>query len=207
VFVERLQQLAEESSDHSQAYRAQPEALRLMDARGLMRFDDASTASRSSNTTVEADVIFANAGGGEFVSLADTTPQHLEKTFQRNVFGTAFTVQKLLPSLNDGASIILSGSTAASEGIPAFGAYSASKAAVRSFGRAWAAELADRRIRVNTIVPVPIETPGLAGLAPSGQKNKTCLIIRRRVCRCAGWDMSTKSPLQLSFWPPTKVRT
>jgi NAD(P)-dependent dehydrogenase (short-subunit alcohol dehydrogenase family) len=86
------------------------------------------------------------------------------------VFGTAFTVQKLLPSLNNGASIILSGSTAASEGIPAFGAYSASKAAVRSFGRAWAAELADRRIRVNTIVPGPIETPGLAGLAPSGEE-------------------------------------
>jgi NAD(P)-dependent dehydrogenase (short-subunit alcohol dehydrogenase family) len=116
------------------------------------------------------DVIFSNAGGGEFATLADTTPEHLQDTFNRNVFGTVFTVQKLLPSLNDGASIILSGSTAASEGTPSFGAYAASKAAVRSFGRTWAAELVDRRIRVNTIIPGPIETPGLAGLAPADQQ-------------------------------------
>ena len=116
------------------------------------------------------DVIFANAGGGEFATLADETPEHLLTTLTRNVGGTVFTVQKMLPLLNEGASVILAGSTAASAGVPAFGAYAASKAAIRSLGRTWAAELVDRRIRVNTVVPGPIETPGLKGLAPSGEQ-------------------------------------
>jgi NAD(P)-dependent dehydrogenase (short-subunit alcohol dehydrogenase family) len=114
------------------------------------------------------DVVFTNAGGGEFATLADVTPAHFLDTFNRNVAGTLFTVQKVLPLLNPGASVILSGSTSASKGIPSFGVYAASKAAVRSFGRTWAAELADRGIRVNTLVPGPVETPGLVGLAPSG---------------------------------------
>jgi NAD(P)-dependent dehydrogenase (short-subunit alcohol dehydrogenase family) len=116
------------------------------------------------------DVIFANAGGGEFATLADETPEHLLDTLTRNVGGTVFTVQKMLPLLNEGASIVLAGSTAAYAGVPAFGAYAASKAAVRSLGRTWAAELVDRRIRVNTVVPGPVETPGLKGLAPTGQE-------------------------------------
>lgn len=115
------------------------------------------------------DVVFANAGGGEFATLEEETPEHLADTFNRNVGGTVFTVQKMLPLLNEGASIVLAGSTAASRGVPSFGAYAASKAAIRSFGRTWAAELVGRKIRVNTIVPGPIETPGLKGLAPSGQ--------------------------------------
>ncbi|MCW2730925.1 MAG: Short-chain dehydrogenase [Mycobacterium sp.] len=114
------------------------------------------------------DAVFTNAGGGEFATLADVTVEHFFDTFNRNVAGTLFTVQKVLPLLNSGASIILSGSTSASKGIPSFGVYAASKAAVRSFGRTWAAELADRGIRVNTLVPGPVETPGLVGLAPSG---------------------------------------
>lgn len=116
------------------------------------------------------DIVFANAGGGDFATLADVTPQHYRDNFDRNVAGTVFTVQKTLPLLNEGASIVLAGSTAASEGVPAFGLYAASKAAIRSLGRTWAAELADRKIRVNTIVPGPIETPGLTGLAPADQK-------------------------------------
>lgn len=116
------------------------------------------------------DVIFANAGGGDFATLADVTAQHYHDNFDRNVAGTVFTVQKVLPLLNDGASIILAGSTAASEGMPSFGLYAASKAAIRSLGRTWAAELADRTIRVNTIIPGPIETPGLLGLAPADQQ-------------------------------------
>ncbi|MBI3217365.1 MAG: SDR family oxidoreductase [Mycobacterium sp.] len=116
------------------------------------------------------DVIFANAGGGEFATLADETPEHLADTFNRNVGGTVFTVQKMLPLLNEGASIVLAGSTAASNGTPAFGAYAASKAAIRSFGRTWAAELVDRGIRVNTVVPGPVETRGLKELAPAGQQ-------------------------------------
>jgi len=114
------------------------------------------------------DAVFTNAGGGEFATLADVTVEHYHDTFNRNVAGTMFIVQKVLPLLNDGASVILAGSTAASRGVPSFGVYAASKAAVRSFGRTWAAELAPRGIRVNTLVPGPVETPGLVGLAPAG---------------------------------------
>ena len=117
------------------------------------------------------DILFANAGGGEFAALPDITPEHLSDTFSTNVFGTVYTVQKVLPMLNEGASIVLAGSTAASNGTPSFSAYAASKAAIRSFGRTWAAELAGRGIRVNTVIPGPIETPGLKELAPSGQED------------------------------------
>jgi NAD(P)-dependent dehydrogenase (short-subunit alcohol dehydrogenase family) len=116
------------------------------------------------------DVVFANAGGGEFATLEDETPEHLADTFNRNVGGTTFTVQKMLPLLNEGASIVLAGSTAASKGVPSFGAYAASKAAIRSLGRTWAAELVGRKIRVNTVVPGPVETPGLRGLAPGQEQ-------------------------------------
>ncbi|NTY58378.1 SDR family oxidoreductase [Mycolicibacterium sphagni] len=115
------------------------------------------------------DVVFANAGGGEFATLDEETPEHLADTFNRNVGGTVFTVQKMLPLLNEGASVVLAGSTAASAGVPSFGAYAASKAAIRSLGRTWAAELVGRKIRVNTVVPGPVETPGLKGLAPDGE--------------------------------------
>lgn len=113
------------------------------------------------------DVVFANAGGGEFRPLDSITVEHVASTFDTNVYGTIFTVQKALPLLNEGASIVLTGSTAASNGTPAFSVYAASKAAIRSFGRTWAAELIGRKIRVNTLVPGSTETPGLAGLAPS----------------------------------------
>ena len=112
------------------------------------------------------DIVFTNAGGGEFAPLGSITPEHVTGTFDRNVGGTVFTVQKALPILNPGASIVLNGSTSATSGIPAFSVYAASKAAIRSFGRTWAAELADRGIRVNTLVPGSTETPGLVGLAP-----------------------------------------
>jgi NAD(P)-dependent dehydrogenase (short-subunit alcohol dehydrogenase family) len=112
------------------------------------------------------DVLFANAGGGEFAALGEISWTHYEDTFHRNVGGTVFTVQKTLPLLNPGASIVLAGSTAAGNGTPAFSIYAASKAAIRSLGRTWAAELVGRGIRVNTIVPGPTETPGITGLAP-----------------------------------------
>jgi NAD(P)-dependent dehydrogenase (short-subunit alcohol dehydrogenase family) len=118
------------------------------------------------------DILFANAGGGDFAALPDITPQHFFDTFNRNVGGTLFTVQKMLPILNPGASIILSGSTSASNGTPTFSVYAASKAAIRSFGRTWAAELVGNDIRVNTIVPGPVKTPGLAGLAPPGKEQE-----------------------------------
>lgn len=118
------------------------------------------------------DIVFTNAGGGEFAAIADVTVENYLDTFNRNVGGTLFTVQKVLPLLNRGASIILAGSTAASKGTPAFGVYAASKAAVRSLGRTMAAEFAERGIRVNTLVPGPVETPGLLGLAPSGGESE-----------------------------------
>ncbi|MEU7868784.1 SDR family oxidoreductase [Dactylosporangium sp. NPDC049140] len=116
------------------------------------------------------DVLMANAGGGSFAPLGAITAEDYRATFDRNVGGTLFTVQGALPLLNPGASIILTGSTAASNGTAAFGLYAATKAAIRSFGRTWAAELVGRNVRVNTLVPGPVRTPGLAGLAgdPSG---------------------------------------
>ncbi|GAB2574284.1 SDR family NAD(P)-dependent oxidoreductase [Kribbella endophytica] len=113
------------------------------------------------------DVLHANAGGGEFTALEAITPEQFDRTFGINVRGTLFTVQKALPVLNDGAAIVLPGSTAATDGTPNFTVYAASKAAIRSFGRVWAAELAPRGIRVNTIIPGPTNTPGLAELAPT----------------------------------------
>ncbi|MGA7779563.1 MAG: glucose 1-dehydrogenase [Paraburkholderia sp.] len=109
------------------------------------------------------DVLFANAGVGEFGLLEKLTEQHFDKIFDINVKGTLFTVQKALPLLNDGGSIILTGSVAGVKGTPAFGVYGASKAAVRSFVRTWTAELKDRRIRSNVISPGPVETPILDG--------------------------------------------
>ncbi|WP_433512972.1 glucose 1-dehydrogenase [Nonomuraea sp. CA-143628] len=111
------------------------------------------------------DVLFANAGGGEFARLEQVTEQHFDTTFGINVRGLLFTVQKALPLLADGASVILTGSTEGTKGAEAFGVYAASKAAVRSLARTWANELSDRGIRVNALVPGPIETPGITGLA------------------------------------------
>jgi NAD(P)-dependent dehydrogenase (short-subunit alcohol dehydrogenase family) len=113
------------------------------------------------------DVLMANAGGGGFAPLGAITPEQFAETFNGNVGGTLFTVQKALPVLNDGAAIVLVGSTAATAGTPAFGVYAASKAAIRSFGRTWAAELVGRKIRVNTVIPGPTHTPGVEGLAPT----------------------------------------
>jgi|SRR5471032_817489 len=110
------------------------------------------------------DVLVANAGVGEFSTLENVTEAHYDKIFDINVKGTLFTVQKALPLLNDGASIILTGSVAGVKGTPAFGVYGASKAAVRNFVRAWTVELKDRRIRSNVLSPGPIETPIINGL-------------------------------------------
>src|SRR6202163_2697332 len=105
------------------------------------------------------DIVFANAGVAEFAPLGSITEQHFDKLFNINVRGTLFTVQKALPLLNDGGSIILTGSVAGVKGTPAFGVYAASKAAIRSFVRTWTTDLKDRHIRSNVISPGPIRTP------------------------------------------------
>lgn len=111
------------------------------------------------------DVLFANAGGGEFLPLEQITEEHVDRTFNTNVKGAIFTVQKALPLLSDGSSVILTGSIAGSTGSPAFSVYSATKAAIRSFARNWILDLKPRNIRINVLSPGPIETPGLHGLA------------------------------------------
>jgi NAD(P)-dependent dehydrogenase (short-subunit alcohol dehydrogenase family) len=105
------------------------------------------------------DIIFANAGVGEFVPFGKVSEEHFDRLFNINVKGALFTVQKGLPLLNDGGSIILSGSVASVKGTPAFGVYAASKAAIRSFVRTWTTDLKDRHIRSNVVSPGPIRTP------------------------------------------------
>ena len=118
------------------------------------------------------DVLFANAGLGEFAPLGAITEAHFDKTFSVNVKGLLFTVQKALPLFQDGGSIILSASTAASKGFEGFSVYSATKAAIRSFARTWTVDLKQRKIRVNAISPGPIDTPGLSGLIQNQQKSE-----------------------------------
>ncbi|MGD0105695.1 MAG: SDR family oxidoreductase [Rhodopila sp.] len=105
------------------------------------------------------DVVFANAGLGEFAALGSITEEHFDKLFNINVKGALFTVQKALPLLNDGGSIVLTGSVGSVKGTPGFWVYGATKAAIRNFVRAWTIELKDRRIRSNVLSPGPTETP------------------------------------------------
>jgi NAD(P)-dependent dehydrogenase (short-subunit alcohol dehydrogenase family) len=118
------------------------------------------------------DILFVNTGGGEFMRLQEITEEHYDRTFATNVKGTLFTVQKALPLLRDGASIILTGSTTGTTGTPAFSVYSASKAAIRNFARSWILDLAPRRIRVNVLSPGPTATPGLHGLTTSEEQRR-----------------------------------
>lgn len=120
----------------------------------------------------QIDVLMANAGGGDFAPLGSITEEQYERTFGTNVKGTIFTVQKALPLLKDGASVILTGSTTSIKGTAAFSIYSATKAAVRNLARSWMLDLKDRSIRVNVISPGPIETPGLLGLATDAEQEK-----------------------------------
>jgi NAD(P)-dependent dehydrogenase (short-subunit alcohol dehydrogenase family) len=114
------------------------------------------------------DVLFANAGLGSLAPLGAITEAQFDLTFNVNVKGTLFTVQKALPLMNAGASIILTGSTTGSKGTPAFSVYSATKAAIRNFARSWALDLKDSGIRVNVLSPGATATPGLMESLVSG---------------------------------------
>jgi len=127
------------------------------------------------------DVIVPNAGMYEMQMLAEVTEASFDQAFALNVRGVLFTVQKALGLLQDGASIVLIGSMGASKGFAGFSVYAATKASIRSFARSWAAELKERKIRVNVVSPGPVETPGffsfaddamraaLAGMIPLGR--------------------------------------
>src|SRR5438094_9055072 len=124
------------------------------------------------------DVVFANAGVATYAPFGKITEEHYDSIFNINVKGLLFTVQKALPLLLDGASIILNASIVASKGLSSNSVYSATKAAVRSFARTWTTDLKDRRIRVNAISPGPIDTPGLNKLMASsetGQQRKAMI--------------------------------
>lgn len=110
------------------------------------------------------DVLFVNAGGGSMLPLGQITEEQVDETFDRNVKGVIFTVQKALSVLGKGSSVILTGSTAGTEGTASFSVYSASKAAVRNLARSWALDLKDTGIRVNVVSPGATRTPGLVEL-------------------------------------------
>ena len=116
------------------------------------------------NQAGRLDVLFANAGGGEFAPLGQITEAHVDKWLGINVKGTLFTVQKVLPLMPDGASIVLNGSMVSQKGLPAFGVYAATKAALRSFARTWSVDLPARKIRVNVVAPGTVVTPAYSGV-------------------------------------------
>jgi NAD(P)-dependent dehydrogenase (short-subunit alcohol dehydrogenase family) len=124
------------------------------------------------------DVVFANAGVAKFAPLGTITEEFYDSIFDVNVKGLLFTVQKALPLMPEGGSVILNASVVASKGLPANSVYSATKAAVRSFARTWATDLKSRRIRVNAVSPGTIDTPGLNDLLASsdvGEQRRTAI--------------------------------
>ncbi len=115
------------------------------------------------------DIVFANAGIAKYAPFGEITEEFYHSIFDINVKGLLFTVQKALPLLPDGASIILNASIVGSKGLSSNSVYSATKAAVRSFARTWTTDLKPRRIRVNAVSPGSIDTPGLSDLLASSQ--------------------------------------
>jgi NAD(P)-dependent dehydrogenase (short-subunit alcohol dehydrogenase family) len=126
------------------------------------------------------DIVFANAGVVEPTSLAESTPEKFDRDFDLNARGTYFTVQKALPLLSDRGSIILSGSAAWQMGVPGFGTYAATKAALVSFVRSWTAELAGRGIRANVLSPGPTETP-MVHVGSKGSEEGTSEYFRKMI--------------------------
>jgi len=125
------------------------------------------------------DIVFANAGVATFAPFGQITEEHFDSIFNVNVRGTLFTVQKALPLMPDGASIILNASIVASKGLGMNSVYSATKAAIRSFARTWTTDLKSRKIRVNAVSPGSIDTPGLSDLVAStsaGEERKRLMI-------------------------------
>ena len=133
----------------------------------IAQLDDLDHLYETVATKGRIDVLFAGAAFVEKIVTAAATPEHFDKTFNTNARGTYFTVQKALPYLNDGASIILVASAGKNMGLPGRGTYSATKAALRSLARTWTSEFKDRRIRVNVLSPGAVDTPMFDDQFPS----------------------------------------
>ena len=118
------------------------------------------------------DIVVANSGIGEFATIDQATEEHFDRIFASNVKGVFFTVQKALPLLKARGTIVLNASAGSVKGIPAFGVYCATKAAVRSFARTWTNDLKDRKIRVNVVSPGPIDTPAVDALVGDPEQAK-----------------------------------
>jgi len=129
------------------------------------------------------DILFASAGKGEPAVLGEITEEHFDKEFGLIVRGTLFTAQKALPLINDGGSIILTGSVASVKGFPGFGVYAAAKAALRSFARTWLNELKGRKIRVNVLSPGQVDTPDSQRLDKATREMFESLIPRGKMGR------------------------
>jgi NAD(P)-dependent dehydrogenase (short-subunit alcohol dehydrogenase family) len=129
------------------------------------------------------DILFASAGKGEAAKLGEITEEHFDAGFGLIVRGTLFTVQKALPLINDGGSIIMTGSVASVKGFPGFGVYAASKAALRSFARTWLNELKSRNIRVNVLSPGQVDTPDSQRLDKETREMFESLIPRGKMGR------------------------
>lgn len=134
------------------------------DTSSLLDLDRVYEAVRTHKGRV--DIVVANAGILEHAPIGEVSEEHFDRLFSVNVKGIVFAVQKALPLIADGSTIILMSSTVASKGLGRNGVYAATKAAIRSFARNWIVDLKDRKIRVNAISPGPIDTPGLSGAAP-----------------------------------------
>ena len=155
------------------------------------------------------DVVFANAGIAKYARFGEITEELYDSIFDINVKGLLFTVQKALPLLPDGASIILNASVVASKGLSSNSVYSATKAAIRSFARTWTTDLKERRIRVNAVSPGTIDTPGLSELLASseaGDQRKKMISASVPLGRF-GTLLPTKSPRLLCFWRRKTVAT
>jgi NAD(P)-dependent dehydrogenase (short-subunit alcohol dehydrogenase family) len=127
------------------------------------------------------DILVTSSGVAAYATLDATTPEHFDQTFDVNVRGMVFTVQRAVQLMSEGASIVLVGSIAGSIGNPGYGTYSATKAAVRSYSRTWAKELAGRGIRVNTVSPGPINTPMMDGASEEVKQGLTSMIAMNRL--------------------------
>jgi NAD(P)-dependent dehydrogenase (short-subunit alcohol dehydrogenase family) len=128
------------------------------------------------------DILYASAGVGDFgTPIGSVTEELFDKTFDVNVRGTLFTVQKALPLMRDGGSIIMTGSIASVKGFPGMSVYNASKAAVRSFGRTWTNDLKDRKIRVNVLSPGTIDTGVFVGVPKEAKDQFVSLIPMGRI--------------------------